>query len=193
MGLDLIYDADGTVLTHRFSQADWETISALRSHLPTEIDICFGVEDFGEPVRIRRGALKESASAIDRFLAANADLLPATYQFKLERHPVEGVPPGGFSSGGLGGIRLPNDADHVYSLWSGLNKLTLKKTAIGLDGNGEDVEERDLRGETEIVTESCGTIRFRRRAERTTLRRALRDIAVFAEDVTARRVAKTIC
>jgi hypothetical protein len=66
-------------------------------------------------------SLRRSASAIDQFLAANALVLPATYQFKLERFPVAGVPPGGFGSDGFSGFRLPGDADHWYMIKAGLN------------------------------------------------------------------------
>ena len=66
-------------------------------------------------------SLRRSASAIDQFLAANAHVLPATYQFKLERFPVAGVPQGSFGSGGSSGFRLPGDADHWYMIKAGLN------------------------------------------------------------------------
>ena len=66
-------------------------------------------------------SLRRLASAIDQFLAANAHVLPATYQFKLERFPVAGVPPGGFGSDGFSGFRLPGDADHWYMIKAGLN------------------------------------------------------------------------
>ena len=70
-------------------------------------------------------SLRRSASAIDEFLAANAHVLPATYQFKLERFPVAGVPQGSFGSGGSSGFRLPGDADHWYMIKAGLNECTL--------------------------------------------------------------------
>src|SRR5262245_11438969 len=123
MGLDLTYDADGVTFTHRFSPTDWDTIEALRAHLPNEVGLCFDVAELGEPVRITTSALKESALAIDRFLVTNARVLPATYQFKLERFPVPGVPAGGFRTGGISGLRLPNDLDHFYWIEAGLNEL----------------------------------------------------------------------
>src|SRR5687767_5071866 len=109
MGLDLSYDAEGATFTHRFSHADWDTIEALRTHLAEQVAVCFNVPELGESVRIKTAALKQSALEIDRFLADNAQLLPATYQFKLERFPVPGVLAGGFDTGGISGLRLPND------------------------------------------------------------------------------------
>jgi hypothetical protein len=192
MGLDLTYDANGATFTHRFSQADWATIEALRAHLPKEVEVCFDVQEPGEAVRIKTAALKESAAAIDRFLADNAHLLPATYQFKLERFPVPGVPVGGFDTGGISGLRLPGDQDHFYWIQAGLNECVLKKMAVGLDGRGVIVEERDLRGESELLTESAGKVQFRRRAAKTTLRRALREIAAFADGVAAMEMTKIV-
>ncbi len=192
MGLDLNYAADGADFTHRFSHTDWDTIEALRPHLPTEVHICFDVPELGEPVRVKSISLKDSALAIDRFLADNAQMLPATYQYKLERFLVPGWPAGGFDTGGISGLRLPNDPDHFYSLWGGLNKLLLKKMAVGSDGKGVIVEERDLRNETELLTENAGRVQFRRRAAKTTLRRALREIAAFADSVISVELTKIV-
>jgi hypothetical protein len=98
MGLDLSYDADGIVFSHRFSHADWETIEALRAHLPDAVGVCFDVPELGVQIRIKTAALKEAALSIDRFLAGNSKLLPETYQYKLERDPVPGVPAGDFNT-----------------------------------------------------------------------------------------------
>ncbi|MCC6580269.1 MAG: hypothetical protein IT440_07485 [Phycisphaeraceae bacterium] len=192
MGLDLTYDADGATFTHRFSHADWYMIEALRAHLPEQVGICFDVPELGELVRIKTAALKQSALEIDRFLAGNAQILPATYQFKLERFPVPGVPAGGFVIGGISGLHLPNDPDHVYCIDAGLNELRLKKMAVGAVGKGVIVDDRDMRNETELVTESAGKVQFRRRAAKTTLRRALREIAAYADCVASDELTKVV-
>jgi hypothetical protein len=192
MGLDLTYDADGVIFTHRFSRADWQTIEALRSHRPAEVGTCFDVPELGRSVQIGTAALKDAALAVDRFLSENAHLLPASYQFRLERFPVPGMPAGEFDTGGFSGLRLPNDPDHVYSIQAGLNELVLKKTARGADGWGVTVEVRDLRGESELVTENAGRVQFRRRAAKTTLRRALREIAAFADCVVSEKLTKVV-
>ena len=192
MGLDLTYDADGATFTHRFSHADWDTIEALRAHLPEQVGVCFDVPELGESVQIKTAVLKQPALDIDRFLADNAQLLPATYQFKLERFPVPGVPAGGFDTGGISGLRLPNDPDHFYWIQAGLNELRLKKMAVGPDGKGVIVEDRDMRNETELLTESAGKVQFRRRAAKTTLRRALREIAAFADSVRSDELTKVV-
>lgn len=192
MGLDLTYDADGTAFTHRFSHADWDTIDAMRAHLPNEIDICFEVPELGTPVRIKAADLRESARMIDRYLSENVNLLPATYQFKLERFPVPGVPTGGFDTGGISALRLPDDPHHFYTLWSGLNKCKLDKIAMGADGTGKIVEERDLRGETVLITENAGKVTLRRRAAKTTLRLALREIVAFADRIGSVELTKVV-
>lgn len=192
MGLDLTYDADGVTFTHRFSHADWDTIEALRAHLPGQVGVCFDVPELGASVQIKTAALKQSALEIDLFLADNAKLLPATYQYKLERFPVPGVPVGGFNTGGAGGIRLAHDPDHFYYIEAGLNHLRLIKQAAGPDGKGVVVEDRDIRNEKELLTETYGKIQFRRRAAKTTLRRALRDITAFTDRVASDELTKVI-
>ena len=192
MGLDLTYDADGTRFTRRFSPADWDTIEVLTQHLPKEIAICFDVPNFGEPVRIQTAALREAAHFLDSFLAENTHLLPATYQFKLERFPVPGVPPGGFETGGISGLRLPGDTVHFYAITSGLNVCELQKMGIAADGNGAILEKRDLRAHTELMTENAGLVKFRRRAAKPTLRRALREIAAFTDSVTCVELTKIV-
>jgi hypothetical protein len=192
MGLDLTYNSGDSTFTCRFSHADWETIEALRAYLPSEVEVCFDVKEFGEPVPIKSAALKESALALDRFLADNKHLLPATYQFKLERYPISGIPGERFETGFRSGLRVPNDPGHWYGIQAGLNRLVLTKMAIGPDGKGVIVEERDLRNEKELVTEDAGRIQFRRRAAKTTLRRTLREIAAFADKVSSDDVTKIV-
>jgi hypothetical protein len=192
MGLDLTYDADGTRFTHRFSHADWATIEALREHLPEQVGVCFDVAELGEAVQISTAALKKCAFEIDRFVSKNSQFLPATYQFKLERFPVPGVPAGGFETGGISGLRLPNDQDHFYMIHAGLNELRLTKMAEGPDGKGVIVEDRDIRNEASLLTESAGLVRFRRRAAKTTLRLALREISKFAENVASPKLMKMV-
>jgi hypothetical protein len=69
----------------------------------------------------------------------------------------------------------------------------LTKFGISPDGKrGVIVETRDLRGEMELLTENAGRVQFRRRAAKTTLRRALRDIAAFAERAASDAVTKII-
>jgi hypothetical protein len=192
MGLDLKYDAGGATFTHRFSHADWDAIEALRAHLPEQVRVCFDVPELGEPVRVKTAVLKHAASDIDHFLADNAELLPATYEFKLERFPVPGVSAGEFGTGGISGLRLPNDPDHFYWIQAGLNELRLKKMAVGPDGKGVIVDDRDMRNETELLTESAGKVQFRRRAAKTTLRLAVQEIAAFANRVLSDELTKAV-
>lgn len=192
MGLDLTFDANGATFNHRFSHSDWDKIEALRPQLPEQVALCFDVQELGDAVRIKTVAPKQSALDIDRFLADNAQLLPATYEFKLERFPVSGVPAGGFDTGGISGLRVPNEPNHRYWIEAGLNKLLVTKVAISADGKGIIVEERDMRTETELVTEDAVKVQFRRRAVKTTLRQALREIAPFADRVASEEVTKTV-
>jgi hypothetical protein len=191
MGLDLTYKSDGALFTRKFAPSEWTEIEALRPHLPNEIDVCFYVQELGEPVRIRTAALTESIMTIDRFLAKNAQLLPATYEYKLERIQ-DGTPMRGFNGGGFTGLRLSNDPDHVYWINTGLNECTLTKIKKGPDGKGVIVEKRDLRGESELLTESHGKVQFRRRAAKTTLRLALREIAAFTARVNSTELTKIV-
>ena len=155
------------------------------------VELCFDVPDYGEAVRITTADLRRCLSNIERFLEENSYLLPSTYQYQLERFPIPGVPVGGFESGGMSGIRLPNDPDHYYFIQGG-DELTLEKIALDVNGRGVIVEKRDLRHASELITENCGKISFRRRKKNSELRQGLLKMIEFTNDVDTPDVIKIV-
>lgn len=59
---------------------------------------------------------------------------------------------------------------------AGLNKLSLQQIKIRSDGTGRLVEEKDIRHLTELQTENCGLIEFRKIQANTSIRRFLQKI-----------------
>jgi hypothetical protein len=195
MGLDLIYKAGGRDFSIRFSRADWQTISQLKKHLSAEVSACFDAEEFGEPVLVPLATLRESVDQIDTFLAEHPELLPFMYQFKSEYMQIGDrriVRDDRFGTGGQSGFRLPGDEDHFYCIWAGLNELRLEKMALAPNGTGKVVEERDLRGEKELMTSNSGRVQFRKRRAKTSLRKALQEIREFLAELTDPKVTKIL-
>jgi hypothetical protein len=195
MGLDLIYKAGERDFSIRFSMADWQTIEALKQHLPAAVSACFEVEALGEPVRVPLAALRQSTDEIDAFLAEHPEMLPYTYQFKAEYMQVGDQRlsfGGGFDTGGMSGFQLPGDGNHWYTIWAGLNELRLEKMAKMPDGSGKVVERRDLRGEKELMTSNSGRVEFRKRRAKTSLRQGLRQIRSFLADRTESEIIKIV-
>jgi hypothetical protein len=195
MGLDLTYKAGDQHFRIRFSMADWQTIEQLEQHLPAAVSACFNVQQFGEPVLVPLVTLRESLAQIDSFLAEHPELLPYTYQFKSEYMQMGDkriVVFDRFDTGGQSGFQLPGDADHWYAIWAGLNELRLEKMAVMPDGTGKVVEQRDLRGEKELMTSNSGRVQFRKRRAKTSLRRGLRDIREFLAGVNEPEITKIL-
>jgi len=154
MGIDLTYRADDREFGIRFSHADWDTIEHLKAYLPAAVADCFEVANLGEPVVVALAALCSSIEQIDTLLKDRPHLLPLTYQFKPEylqcgtdRLDIKFD----FGTGGQGGIQLPGDEVHWYSIWAGLNELRLEKLFFPPGERGKVVDVRDLRGENELI------------------------------------------
>ena len=190
MSQDLTYHAGDATYAHRASRSDWQLITFLREHLPDEIGALFDVPALGESVRVAADTLAAAADAVLALVADRRDLLPYTYQFKEEVAADPGARPG-FGTGGVSGIRLPGD-DGYYSIRAGLNECRLRRIAIGPDGRGYTVDERDLRGERELLTANMGRIVIRRTRAKTDLVRALGEMARFFRTVGSAEVAKRV-
>jgi hypothetical protein len=195
MGLDLTYKAGDHDFSIRFAMADWETIEQLKQHLPAAASACFDVREFGEPVVVPLATLRESVDQIDLLLAEHPELLPYTYQFKSEymqmgdKRIVLDAP---FDTGGQSGFRLPGDEDHWCIIFAGLNELRLEKMAALPDGTFKVVEQRDLRGEKDLMTSNAGRVQFRKRRAKTSLRKGLRGIREFLASVNEPEVTKIL-
>ena len=148
---------------------------------------CSSWLNLGETVNIPADALRMAADRVSAFVAENKHLLPYTYQFKTEIPPDPRMATG-FSSGGMSGIRLPGDSEHYYFISAGLNECRLEKS----DKRGVTVEERDLRGERNFMTDGLGMITIRRTRAKADLLKALPEIKSFLLKVGDVEITKSI-
>lgn len=146
----------------------------------------------GTPVVINADALRKAVLELASFLDQHSDMLPRTYEHKVER--IDGVENMhfGFSTGGMSGIRLPGDSEHVYVIHSGLNKCTLQKIGINNEGRGYIIETRDVRKVKKIETANMGMLSIRSRRAKSELRRALKDIVEFLDRTSGDTVEKVV-
>lgn len=93
----------------------------------------------------------------------------------------------------MGGLRLPNDPDHWYTIRAGLNECQLEQLAVGPDGKGVFKGSRDIRNEKSFETTNMGTFLIRSRAAKSEIRPMLRDILAFVENAEQPEIIKTIC
>ena len=195
MGLDLTYEANGRDFNVRLSMADWQTVHKLKAHLPDAVAACFDLPDFGERAVIPLAVLRASVEQIDALLRDRPELLPHTYQMKVEYMQVgdRRVPFGNrFDTGCRSGFRLPGDEQHWYAICAGTDECRLEKWAALPDGTGTLVEQRDLRGETELLTANAGVVRFRKRRAKTSLRKALQEVGQFLAEARGPDVTKVL-
>ena len=191
MGQDLTYQADDAIYEYRISRADWHLIQALREHLPEEVEALFIVPAMGEPLHVATTVLRSAADTVLAFVTRSRDVLPYTYQFKLEFPSDPRMTPG-FSTGGMSGMRLPGDSEHYYAIRAGLNECRLEKWGIGPDGRGCKIDERDLRGEREFLSANMGNITIRRTRAKADLVKALSEIQRFLQRVSSLEVVKSV-
>jgi hypothetical protein len=195
MGLDLIYRCNGEEFIHRFSMSDWDTLDAVRQICPEAVAKMADVPELGAEVCVPLSDLNSAIEQIDGLLRDQPDLLPYTYQTAHEMSFNDGQTVRfGFSTGGIGGIRLPGDEDHWYFIRAGLNECRLEKMGMQPDGTVRVVEERDLRGERELQTANFGRIQIRRRRAKSTLRKGVAEIRGFlAKQPEGAEVSKVVC
>jgi hypothetical protein len=196
MGLDLVYRTPERKLVTRFSLVDAQTIEQLREHVPKAIALAFDVSEFGVEEPVSLPALREAVEQVDELVSIHPELLPYSYQFRVEYIEAEGrridVSGMGFNSRGLGGIRLPDDDVNYYALSVGVNECRLDKLVPQEDGTGLRTGQIDLRGRTQLQTANCGVIIFRKRRAKSSLRRILKEIRGFLSDIHAIAIAKMV-
>jgi hypothetical protein len=123
-------------------------------------------------------------------------LLPYTYEFMTEYMVVgdQRIEFDEFSTGGQSRFRLPGDEEHWYSLWAGLDECRLNKMAVQPHGMGRVVEQRDLRGESELQTANHGRVQIRKRRTKTSLRKGLAMIRKYLASLPeGAEVTKIVC
>ncbi len=197
MGIDLILRCDDRDFCTRPSMAEWDIMARLREFIPDPVDVLVGgaETEMGVDEDVPVVEFLEAIDRVDGFLADQSHLLPATYVFKSEymllkgnRFPLHDE----FDTGGMSGIELPNDPEHRYAIWAGVEECQLTKVAIDSDGRGRIVERRDLRNEKELETKTCGLIQIRKRNDHAGLRRLLAELREFLEPSSGEMVTRTI-
>ncbi len=197
MGVDLIFTGDGREFSTRFSIAESDTLARLEVLLPDAVaEVVGGADaDFGEEVTLSVANLLAAIGRIDDFLVSRPYLLPYTFMFKAEylllngsRWPIDED----FVTGGRSGLELPGDPTHRYAIHAGVDECYLLKMAVDPDGRGRFVERRDLRGEEEIVTTTCGRIRIDKRNDHAGIRAQLSEIREFLGSLAGPEVTRII-
>jgi hypothetical protein len=199
LGIDLIFRGDGREFTTGFSLVEWDTLSRLEALLPDAVATVVGGADtkFGSKETFPVVDLLAAIDRIDDFLASRPHLLPDTFMFKTEYLLWNGVrfptdEDQDFVTGGMSGLQLPGDPVHWYTIRAGVDECYLTKVAIGPDGKGRFVERRDLRGETEIVTTTCGRIQIRKRGDHAGIREQLAQVRKFLASLAGTNVTRTV-
>ena len=197
MGIDLIFRGNGHESCTRFSTAEWDTLARLESLLPGAVARVIGRTgaELGEEVALPVADLLAAIAQIDDLLISRPHLLPFAFMFKAEYLLLNGNRfsiDEDFVTGMRSGLELPGDPVHRYAIQAGLDECWLVKMAVGTDGDGRVVERRDLRGEEEIVTTTCGRIRIHKRNDHVGIRKELASIREFLVSLAGPEVTRTV-
>ncbi|MEM0913494.1 MAG: hypothetical protein AAGK09_02680 [Planctomycetota bacterium] len=191
MGLDLCYRAGDRQVAVKFSMADWEVMVQLSLDRPDLMKEILGTEELGEAVEIDRLLLLRHVVELLELIEADPSILPVRYQFQARMLELGGLLIK-YGARGLGGIRMEGDSEHAYGIMCGVNKLELTKFRVNPDGSGDEVEKRDLRGESELQTDNYGLIKFRTKRTSSRLREGLEELRAFLESVDTPHVEKLV-
>jgi hypothetical protein len=193
MALDLVYCSGDAEYSVRFTDAEWACIERYRTVAPDSIDTLFNTDAFGQPVPVLADELAEATAALLGLLKERPDLQPMAYQMRNERLPNSDQPDRTWQGGAVSGLRLPVDPDHFYMIRVGANTCQLTKVAVGPDGRGIILGTEDLRGQTQIQTETVGRVDFRARPAGAGLRKRLVAMGEFFASVSGLPVYKKLC
>lgn len=193
MALDMTYTSGEHAQSIRLTDVEWECINRLIEVDRTAVGTLFHVRDFGEPIQADRQELIIATDSILALLRTRKDLMPTTYEMRVEFYSKELGPDGHWCGGGRGGLRIAGDTEHAYSLWVGAEKCEIEKIGIGPDGRGVVVGREDLRDRGHIDTENCGRIDFRRKVGGSGLKKKLTALREFLVGLSEKQVSKTLC
>jgi hypothetical protein len=190
MGSDLSFKVGQKTFSRRISHSVWDTLKTLRAIAPKEVSILLDVPDAEDTVVEKVADLRSAVDVLTQVLRERKELLPATYEAAKSEHPMP-FNAGVFSTGATGGIRLIGDDTHVYVLHTGFDKCLLERMVIRADGTGLVVERRDIRGETELLTQNWGRISIREVRARTDATRLLGGLRKFLKTLDSEEVEKS--
>lgn len=183
MGVIFLLKANGSEFETALPREDYQTLELLRPHLPGSVSVMIDETERSGEESILLEDMLGAVVLINAFLRDNPEFLPFTYEFKCQEVNFGGVVAGGiFSTGGVGGIRLPGDEENAYAIWAGLDKCEMWKSPIRSDGKRDLVERQDIRGLNELQTTSLhGVIEFRRLKSGANLLALLSEARAFLE------------
>jgi hypothetical protein len=192
MGLDLIYTCGPAELSLRFTDAEWACLDRLRAVAEEAVDLLTNADDFGDPVTLGADDLAAAARAVAALLRDRPDLLPGTFQMRMERLPVTGEPDGRWQGGAISGLRLPGESD-FFMIRVGPDHCEMERMTVGPDGRGMVVGKEDLRGRESVQTETVGRIDFRHRPAASELGKGLAEMQEFFTKHAGQQIVKVLC
>jgi hypothetical protein len=191
MGLDITYLAGKKTFSFRLSPTEIDILGELRKKgLEDEIEVILGVTDYGIASDVQRKELSKAVKQLLERLKADPELLPYTYGAKFEVSRGSGMYSTG--AGVATGFRINGE---TYSIECGLDLCELTKRKQNEDGKWQDVEPKDVRGQTKIETDDdsfFGDIHIYRKKKPTKLLANLKRLKKFLEKTAVPIVQKTL-
>jgi hypothetical protein len=183
MGLNLSFTCGGDQLMIPMGRPESEAVASAANLFPAECETLFGVDDFGKPREVASDAL---AAAAETLLSRDKEVRAAsgvTYYLESEQSP------GLWAKVSSGMQRTIDGVDHVILV--GRDQCVIQKVTVGPDGLRVPGPPLDIRDKSEFRTDR-GTVRIKRKTQRSVIAPLLRKIKDFAERHPGRAVAKTL-
>jgi hypothetical protein len=176
MGLDLTYIAKKEQLSFRLSKVDVDITSLLSKSCPKEIDVLFGVSEFGEETSAGRLHLFRATEAVLQRMEKDALKLSCVYKYRFSDGPFAGLE----NCGMMGTVKLNQDGFN-YIVDSGVGFCNLTKEGVGKNGMGYIIETIDIRSVSKLNTDNMGEMEVYREKKKTSLERQLKSLKQFLE------------
>lgn len=191
MGIDITYRAGESELSFRLPQGDIEVLEYLRKkYFPKEIEVIFGVDDFGEIKEINRHEILKAIEITLNSMKQNKNILPYNYITKSEISRGSGIYSGG--GGIISGFKIKGE---IYSLEAGLDKCILTKRKQVGDKKWCDCEPKDVRNIKIIKTDKdCffGDIQIKKKRKPTKLIKNLEQLKTFLSNIDEKMIQKIL-
>lgn len=161
---------------------DPHVLEKLFEHEPENMEHVFGAETEDEffldtpTATVSSDQILKSINQLLLVLKTRKDIIPYTCRLQCS------MLGGNSTSKGIGGIRLPGDEHHAYSIMCNMDTCKMKKWGEGSDGKGVCIEEQDVGHLKELETANMGTIKILKRRRRITLTSNLKDLSSFLQE-----------
>jgi len=191
MGLDITYKAGESELSFRLPPSDIDILEFLRKRgYEQEVEIIFGVSEFGELTEVKRGKLLGAVNNLVGSVRKNNNALPYIYSAKEEIPRGSGM----YSEGG--GIISGFKIDGVtHCLEAGLEKCELRKKWQDENGKiyiGEAEDIRHLKMLKIDENNFSGDIEIKRKRKPTKLIQNLEKLKLFLSKTSERTIYKIL-